>query len=168
MYKRQRKNSGKEQEGFATIELAAFLILFVAITSFLFGFWGILHSATLNSIGARAYAYETFRHRTHLQYFRIDVPRDRITHFYNRGFRFHAIIDGEEREGISNVFHAPYQYISLNLGIVSEDLQEPDSAYHNETLYQDIQTRIRYSKQGVNPVWSKVAYGICLHSGCGD
>ena len=162
-----QKSFCQNQKGFATIELVAFLILFVAMTGFLFGFWGVFHAATLNSIAARAYAYETFRHRTHLNYFRIEHPDSDYRHFYNIGFRRHHIVDGDGGSS-GDDFYARFEFLSLNLGLGDADENEPDSNYRNETLYQEIQTASRYSRQGVNPIWFKINYGICIHPGCGD
>ena len=138
------------------------------MSGFLFGFWGVIHSATLNSIGARAYAYETFRHRTHLQYFRItrSDPSDPFTHFYDIGFRRHGVIDGSQAN--EKIFYARTQFISLNLGLGDADEVTSNDSYHNEGMYQEIVQGRRYSRTGVNPVWSKVLYGICIRPDCGD
>ena len=157
--------SVQNEKGLATIELTGFLILFVSMLGFLLGFWGVFHSGVLNSIGARAYAYETFRNRTHLQYFRIDNPE----HYGKVGSRFHRVVYNPSRSssGFTEDFYAPERKLSLNPYFYEKE--EPQiNLFREEDIYKDIKSKRRYSTQGLNPVWIKVTYGICLHHRCGD
>src|SRR5580698_1982900 len=62
----------RNQNGMAMIEAVPLIVIFVMLLSFSMGFFGVVHTAVLNSISARAYAFETFRDRTNLNYYRED------------------------------------------------------------------------------------------------
>ena len=162
--------SVQNEKGLATIELTGFLILFVSMLGFLLGFWGVFHSGVLNSIGARAYAYETFRNKTHLQYFRTENSENPpIEHYGNVGSRFHRAVNNPIRSSsvLTDDFYAPERKLSLNPYFYEKE-ESQISLFREEDIYKDIKSKRRYSTQGLNPVWIKVTYGICLDHRCGD
>ncbi len=57
----------------ATIEMLPMMFIFIFLFSYTLGAFGIIHTGIKNSISARAYAFETFRNRSNLVYFR-DIP----------------------------------------------------------------------------------------------
>ena len=38
---------------------------------------------------------------------------------------------------------------------------------HSASEISKIKDEVRYTQAGVNPIWIKTAYGICLNSNCG-
>ncbi len=164
-----------DKQGIATLELVGFLILIVSMTGFLLGFWGALHSGVLNSTAARAYAFETFRNRVHLQYHRSTGPEGAApTHLYNKQLRIHRVIHKENCEEDNFCVRSQGIFLSLGLGGEVGDTRATGD-YRNETMYaeselnsQGLSVRSRYRRQGVDPIWSKVSYGICVRPQCGD
>ena len=51
----------KNDHGMAVLEMIPIMIIVVLLLSFSFGFFGLIHTGILNSIGARNYAFETFK-----------------------------------------------------------------------------------------------------------
>ncbi|RME18011.1 MAG: hypothetical protein D6797_01290, partial [Bdellovibrio sp.] len=87
-----KKEKRTNQKGLATVEALPLLVIFVILLSYALGTWGVVHTAILSSIGARAYAFETFRNRTNLIFHR-DI--DGSPQYYNDpqkwGFRLHRV-----------------------------------------------------------------------------
>src|SRR5580698_8297875 len=85
----------RNQNGMAMIEAVPLIVIFVMLLSFGMGFFGIVHTAILNSIAARAYAFETFRDRTNLNYYREDGSALDGTvgalYLGIKQFRYHAV-----------------------------------------------------------------------------
>ena len=82
----------KNENGLAMLETIPLLVLFIFLISFCLGFFGMVHTAVLHSIGARAYTFETFRQRTNLYYFREDqsgIPNP--LNYQEKGWRFQAV-----------------------------------------------------------------------------
>lgn len=59
------------QKGLATIEALPLVVVFVVLITYGLGLFGFVHTAILHSIGARTYAFETFRNRTNVSFFEI-------------------------------------------------------------------------------------------------
>jgi hypothetical protein len=153
------KSRLQDEDGMATIESLPLLIIFIVMLSYSIGSFGVVHTGILHSIAARNYAFETFRHRTNLTYF-----RNISYHFDQVGFRLHAI-QTDSAVGADETFLATERRLSFAQGI--DELVNRDVAQvHNEQIYQNIKTGARNQSVGVNPVWIKIAYGICLNSTC--
>ena len=88
MVKNQKKNPLKNNKGLASIEATVLIVLFISLVYYSFGFFGVVHTAILHNIHARTYAFETFRHRTNLYYFRSNRATT-VFHYYNTGTRMH-------------------------------------------------------------------------------
>ncbi len=89
------------QKGMAVFEIVPILGIFILLINFTIGFFGVIHSGILNSIASRNYAFETFRNRAHLGYFRDTIgmaPGDLEGSFSELGFRYHGTIS-EGRSG---------------------------------------------------------------------
>ncbi len=56
--------------GMAVREMIPVMIVIVIVLRYTYGFFGVLQSATIQSIAVRNYAFETFRHRSRLSYLR--------------------------------------------------------------------------------------------------
>ena len=75
----KRKNSFKKRirhqalgnaRGIAMFEMIFLLLVFVVLFGLTLGFWGAIHTGTLQSISARHYSFEVLNHRTHYEYHR--------------------------------------------------------------------------------------------------
>ena len=140
----------KEEKGVAITEMLFLLIVFVMFFGLTFGFWSTIHSGTLNSIGARHYAFEVLNNRTHFIYHRDrpDTKVDSESYYKKNGYRFFAVVqyqpgdepDLKSLEGKLNWF----------------DGNKAWNAGKNRT------------EQKANPVWIKSGYGICIDFNCGD
>ncbi|MES2962623.1 MAG: hypothetical protein V4760_01955 [Bdellovibrionota bacterium] len=155
----------KNEKGLATIETIPLLFLFVFLICYTFGTFGIIHTSIMHSISARAYAFETFRNRTNLTYFR-ENPGD-YRHYQGAGARLHAITS-ESRPAGSDQFEPSER--ALRMGLASNTVKGRDIANHNEkipTSVNELGQQKRNTKLEASPVWIMVQYGICLDSACG-
>lgn len=155
------KINKSNQKGMASIEALPLLVIFVVMISYGLGLFGFIHSGILYSISARTYAFETFRNRTNLVYFR-DLNNSIPEHYQNFGFRFHGI-QSETTTSVDD-FYASQRPIAIG--------RDPGNAQanvldHNENIYK-IDQRNREGGVSVSPGWVMVGYGICLNLNCGD
>ena len=159
----------RNEKGLAVFEIVPILVIFVILINFSLGFFGIVHSGILNSIAARNYAFETFRNRANLNYFR-DVPMDDLKDSFmaTAKYRYHGIIS--ERPNIANSWIAtkrPVKFSELNE-------QSTDSANTHVSRVPQVATGKRVSespgitKDEFSKVWVRTVYGICLNKQCGD
>lgn len=171
--KTKRDLKKKSEKGMATLETLPLIIIFMVIAAYTFGMFGVTHTAILNSIAARNYAFEIFRHRADLTYFRSNSPNKM---YYNRiGTRIHGIVS-DANAGASNdgTFKATERRIAMGLdsGAIERDLANVDESrgnakLHNEDVF-NIKSNTQNDKYGVSPVWIMTQYGICLNARCGD
>jgi hypothetical protein len=152
----------QSESGMATIESLPILIVFLVIASYAIGSFGAIHTAILHSIAARTYAYETFRHRSNLVYFRdnSDIP----TNFFNYlavGARVHGI-GSPEHAALSNRFYATER--PLAKGLEGPDVEGRDQATHNVQVLG--MPAGGAAMVGVSPLWIMIDYGICLNAAC--
>ena len=144
-------------QGMAAIEMIPMLIITILFFGFSLGFFGIIQSGILNSVGARNYAFESFMHRSHLVYFKID-PNTR----YNRvGSRVHGIRSEKSRNLDWNATARPL----LPFGTIAQIEEQSDLRVHRDKVFQ-VQDGRRYTDEGVSSVWIQTVYGICLRSSC--
>lgn len=169
--KRKAKFSVKNQKGTSTIEVVPILAVFVLILNYGLGFFGVLHSGILNSIASRNYAFETFRNRANLNYLRdVGASLENVERgYYNRvGFRYHVIVS--ESSPNPDRFIASKRSIKFTeISGVSDPLG--GSVEHNQQVSQIAEGRrvsevFGSDRGGVDPVWIKSAYGICLNGKC--
>lgn len=154
----------KNEEGMATIETLPILIIFIMIVAYMLGSFGIIHTGILHSIAARNYAFETFRHRTNLTYFR-DDPSSEILHFQKIGTRFHGI--APEQYKTDDGFRPTQRSISMVM--TTDPINEKNENVHNVNIGAQVRDGVRVRESvAVNPVWIKVQYGICIDANCGD
>lgn len=155
------KKSIASEKGLATLETVPLLFVFVVMVVYGVGAFGIIHTGILNSIAARTYAFETFRHRSTLVYFR-DV---KTAEWYKDGIRIHGI-----SSDVDVVTGADGQYITaterkIDRGFLISSNIRQDAASHKQLEANSTGGR---TPQGVNPAWIKTQYGICLNAACGD
>jgi hypothetical protein len=150
----------KNQKGMATLESVVLLVLFLVITSYTIGFFGIIHTGIKNSIGARSLAFETFRNRANVSYWRDNInPRldaRGTNHYKKHGYRTHGIISETSTEVTGG--ESPYYATARQVAYV----RNPDFRRDNVTG-----DKISgHETQEANAVYIKVKYGICLNATC--
>ncbi len=158
----------RNEKGMATIETIPLIMIFVVLLCYEFGVFGVIHTGIMQSMSARAYAFETFRNRSNLTYFR-DTPTP-LNNFHKTGVRTHGIASEakSEADGSADGIAAERP---LRVGMpLDPDLQSRnDRTRHNETIFD--QNVIRGQKQNervdISPVWIQVQYGMCLNARCG-
>src|SRR5262245_47185112 len=120
----------KSERGMATLETLPLLFIFLYLFAYTLGSFGSIHSAIKYSIGARTYAFETFRNRTNLTYFR-DRASDVRNHFRKNGNRFHAIQAMNVRTG--EQFRATRRAIRMGVPI-DPGPSDNDPEVHNTAV----------------------------------
>lgn len=147
----------------ATIEIIPIIVVFMLLFNYAFGFWGAIHSAILNSIAARNYAMATFVHSSNLIYY--PATTEQID-FKKPQQRIHAINGEKSSEKRMNGFFATARRISFfEFGQLKMNPDVLDSKNEHNVEVPKIGLG-RYSGEGVNPIWIKSAYGICVSAEC--
>lgn len=140
----------------AMLELIPLLVIFVILINFGVGFWAVVHTGMLHSIGARNYAFETLRHRASYNYLRAYQSIPGCVQYYSAGFRFHAVTDDN---GSSDDMTATARRLSM----VQPPPKVGDAPSDHLKVYE-IEGQNRNVK--LSPIWVKVGYGICLRASC--
>lgn len=152
----------KNENGIALLETIPLLVIFVMLISFGLGLFGAVHTAILHSIASRTYAFEAFRQRTNLGYFRENGSGLSVIgarNYSRQGWRYQAV----ENEKDNRDFLVPStRSIALGRQIASID----SSAETNNTSIFALETR--NTRVEVNPIWVMVGYGMCLNMSCGN
>jgi hypothetical protein len=151
----------KSQKGIALLESIPLMVVFVMLMSFGMGLFGVVHTAILHSIAARAYSFETFRQRTNLTYFREDgsgLSASTSMTYRKKGWRYQAVNHENDQR---NLFISTTRPIALGNRAVAGDSTDQTN---NVSIYS-MQTR--NTKIASNPVWIMVGYGICVNAACG-
>lgn len=160
-----KKFNRKNQKGMAILETVPMIFIFIALTGFTLGFYGVTQRMILSSIAARAYGYELIRHRANINYLR-DVGTTGPGHSYH--VTKSRLFASRSSSGGPNDFIAEKMPIEFPprapSGLGSEDA-------HNTSAYEDLsrgalQNR-RNTKHLFDQVWIKNSYGICLDAACG-
>lgn len=155
------KTKKLNKKGMATIEALALLVIFAAMASYSLGTFGIVHSGIVNSIYSRAYAFETFRGRANLTYWRDDrsSPAD-LTNYKFLGFRAHGIRSEKNMSGDRSFL---WEATTRTLAMGREN---ENAGANNSSLHSSLDEITRVERARVNPVWIKTIYGICMNSSC--
>jgi hypothetical protein len=160
----------RNEKGMATIETIPLIMVFVFMLCYEFGVFGIIHTGIMQSISARAYAFETFKNRSSLVYFRDDPGGSAVNFFRLTGTRTHGIAS-EAKTDNDGGFDGIAAERPLRVGIPFEPDQESrdDLERHNVKLFDQalVGPQKRNQKVEVNPVWIQVQYGMCLNTRCG-
>ncbi len=151
------------ESGMAILETLPLLIIFVVLIGYMLGCFGVIHTGILNSVAARTYAWETFRHRTDLGYLRGNTnPTPDKVHFRRLGNRVHAI-NNEYTYTIQGFFPTERR---IAMGLPSEDEGRGSVATHQQAAFT-IRSGQQNETIAVNPVWIMIQYGLCLDVKCG-
>lgn len=156
------KKSLKNQKGMAIIELIPIMIIILLLFNFSLGFFGVIHTGILNSMAARNYAFETFRHRSNLTYLRTGVKGNDIVSYKDEGMRIHATVS-ENKKG-NDQFVATLRPIDF---LSDKNLSAGSAEIHNGGIYGIVDGKRYTAGGGVSPVWVRPQYGICLNAKCG-
>ena len=178
MLKSRSRKPLKSEDGMAIIEAIPVMFMLVMVLNFSLGFFGAIHSGILNSIGAYNYAFETFRYRSNLMYFRPGGAEGK--HYRGSMSRVHGIVrDGTpENDNDTDKWPATMRSITFNYSKSdsSKNLSgatESDRAYRNRDQGNNIWhvTSLFEPEQGSAPIqtpriWIKTVYGICVTAVC--
>lgn len=150
----------------ATLETLPLIFVFLYLFAYTLGAFGTIHTAIKYTIAARTYAFETFRNRTNLTYFR-DRAGAGKHHFRENGNRFHTIMAVGTRTG--DEFRATQRPIRMGIPI-EPGPSENNPDIHNRDVHQaeELLQGRRNRQVEVSPAWIMVTYGICLNNKCGD
>lgn len=154
-----KQTARPNQEGMAIMELIPIMIIVVILVNYSLGFFGAIHTGILNTISARNYTFSTFNHRANLTYFR-DTKGSEISDFSKFGIRFHGTVTDKSRNAVK--FYATERPIDF----LRKAEVEGSKDTHNNKVNGVIDGK-RYETDGVNPIWVRPQYGICLNSLCG-
>ncbi len=165
------KNALKNERGMATIETIPLMMVFVFMLCYEFGIFGIIHTGIMHSISARAYAFETFRNRSSLVYFRdgVNDPLG-VYYFRNAGTRTHGIASEKRSSDDPNLDGiASERPIRVGIPFEPDQASRKDLERHNTKLFNPalVGPQKRNTTVEVNPVWIQVQYGMCLDAKCG-
>jgi hypothetical protein len=168
------------ERGNAIFETLPIMIVMILFVNFSLGFFGAIHSGILGSIAARNYAFETFRHRSNLVYFR-NTPIADTKHvctpgqgngtdptcmeFSSMQNRVHGSVSETAKTG-GNTWIATTRLIDfMNFEHRAADQTGTKNDHVSGT--KSVADGVRFTGNGVNPIWVKISYGICLSAGCG-
>ena len=158
------KSKINNQRGTAMVEIVPLLVIFVLLINFALGFFGVIHSGILNSIAARNYAFETFRNRSNLDYLRDINGSDDVT-YRREGFRFHGI----KKEGVAGsewvATTRPIKFTDVD-GVTDPKGSKEDHNVGIRKIAEGVRVSDAGLEDGVDPVWIRSMYGICLNAKC--
>lgn len=146
----------------ATLESVVLLIVFVVMTSYSIGFFGVIHTAIIGSIASRSLAFETFRNRANVSYWRDNKPSaSDFQHYKTKGQRNHGVISDavEGQAGADSTYFATSRDIAY--------VRNPDTRILESDAQKGLPLNALETQEAA-PVLIKTKYGICLNSACGD
>jgi YD repeat-containing protein len=154
----------KSERGMATIETVPLMLIFVFLTCYSFGFFGIIHTGIMNSISARSHLFAAMRNRANVIYFRDTAGTDLQFRYDKTGARTSTVLnefrpdDSDERQATER---------PIRVGIAMPTAVGRTSEAHNKLL-AEVKDGVRYTNDGVNPAWITVSYGMCINTKCTD
>ncbi len=171
--KTNRAKRIKNDRGSVMVETIPLLAIFVVLLGFGIGFFGVIHTAIMNSMASRTYAFETFRNRSDLTIFRdADISvSDNVQYQPQVGARFHTVDDERVDPSSSpgefgtarDITFFPLAGAPQASG--SGGSSSSQVVAHNSGIFSDSPTNHTLA---VSPAWVMVGYGICLNATCGD
>ncbi len=161
MIEKKPKNLIQNEKGLASVEAVVLVVLFTTMLFYTLGFFGVVHTGVLHNIHARTYAFETFRHRANLRYFRENSGANPL-HYYNKQNRVHGINYDDGNIQANQV--ATERPITMGLELDESGRQQ---SIHNSQIYERVPASGRNTSVSVNPIWIKILYGLCLQASCG-
>lgn len=152
----------------ATIETIPLIIVFVVLLCYEFGVFGVIHTGIMQSMSARAYAFETFRNRANVTYFR-DTSGRGFREFKNVGNRTHGIASEARTDADTTDGIAAERPLRVGIPMAADEASRRDLERHNTKSFNEpgLQSGKRNERIEISPVWIKVQYGMCLNARCG-
>lgn len=163
MLKKSSVSILSNNKGMAIFETIPIMVVIVLFVNFSLGFFGAIHTGILNSIASRNYAFHTFRNRSNLVYFK---DKNNI-HFEKMHARLHGSVSEKAISKNADEWNATSRKIDfIKFENPAAEIIGNDKSQHNRI--KDLPSgRINESvHQGVNPIWVKTRYGICLDAIC--
>lgn len=160
-------NALKDEKGMATIETIPLIMVFVFLICYEFGVFGVIHTGIMQSISARTYAFETFKNRTSLLYFRDTAVSPYF--FKTQGTRTHGIASEKKTDFDTSDGIAAERPLRVGIPFEPDEASRKDLDRHNIKVFDQnlVGPQKRNQKVEVNPVWIQVQYGMCLNVACG-
>lgn len=162
--KPKKKSNLRNEKGMALLETIPILVVFIVLLAYGLGFFGVVHTGILNSIASRAYAFETFRNRTNLVYFRDRGSAGEYSHFAKKEVRFHGV-NSEQKSFTEEGQWATTRTIAMGR---EQPLASTNDLDHNQKIIYNGETRFRKGTAEASPAWIMVGYGICINASCGE
>jgi hypothetical protein len=166
---KSKKSLLNNENGSAMIEVIPVIFVIVTFLSFSLGFFGAIHSGILNSIAARNYTFETLRHRSNVVYFRSNSGAADAQLSYNGiGFRMHGVTTEESSTGGRLEWKATTRPINISMLTSQKEVEQSGTKNEHNQQVPFVKDAERNERVGVNPIWLKSQYGICLNAACGS
>ncbi len=157
----------KNSRGNAILEIIPILAIFILIVNFSLGFFGLIHSGIMNSIGARNYAFETFRNRSDLTYLR-DAVGSEVSFTYTKSQQRFHVIKSETTPVDATRFYATRRPVKFSdIRAVANEVGSPSEHEKDKGIIEGRRATESGIDEGVNPAWVRSAYGMCLVAACG-
>lgn len=168
---KRRYSPLKNEKGMAVFEMIPILVVIVLFVNFSLGFFGAIHTGILNSIASRNYAFETFRNRTDLTYFQNSMGSQTNINFHEISARVHGT--SSEASIAGGAGKAEWIASSRTIDFANfekraADIVGNDEGTHKKVFSDAIAAEKRNKTVGVNPIWIRTTYGICLNLRCGS
>lgn len=160
MLKNSKSFNINNEKGMAVFEMIPIIVVLVLFLNFSIGFFGAIHTGILHSIASRNYAFETFGNRADLTYFRNDP--NGVGTFTSIGVRVHGTSSENSSGQNWDASARKISFFNMSRSAVEETGSKTEHR-NTASLEEGRNTRL-----GVNPIWVKTLYGICLNAKCGD
>ena len=169
----------KKQKGMAILEAIPIIWVMFVLMGATLGSWGLVHTATLNSIAARNFVFFYFNNRSDLSYMRDfhgtydDVPLgpEIKTHYFGKlGKRFSYIRDERVRgKAVATPTGRHVDFRKINSNDPYPDRTDFLENEEHSRIFEISGPKIplnKKTKRKVGPAWLMVGYGICLNARC--
>lgn len=155
-----KKSILRNSRGMAVFEMIPILVILILLLNFSLGFFGAIHTGIKQSIAARNYAFETYRHRADLHYF--NPVSDEVFSYDQFKVRFHAVTSAKSRSVRFIASSRPVDRFEAQQAVD----QGTSSGQDHTVKVQELSDSKRNENISVNPIWIKTGYGMCLNAAC--
>lgn len=175
----------RNNRGMAVIEMIPIMVIIVILLNFTLGFFGAIHTGILQSIAARNYAFESFRHQPNLLYLRKPSSDPKLkleTDDKSRGARIHSITGKIQTDPTWVATSRDISFFkdleSLNIGKNPiSDLAEKSGDTHvksgsskgilsEKNDYVGNEAVSNGDVTSITAIWVRPVYGICFNAIC--
>lgn len=150
----------KGEGGMAVLEMIPVIVVVMVMLRYSYGYFGVIHSATVQSIAVRNYTFESFRHRSRLTYLREGSQTK-----YKDLVRIHGVQG--EGAGTDNAYWIVGRR-NIAFAPNPENAVGSDNFQQRMNEQRNVIAGKRFSEgDGVSDVWLAIRYGICIdYVGC--